>query len=89
MKENEEWNKQVALLREERLTKVQEARKESILMKLIASEERQKEQLEKAEQIVREQKVISLCLTILKYEYNNTVHMKFKELRRRLLIKVN
>jgi hypothetical protein len=58
MKENEEWNKQVALLRAQRLSKVQEARKESILMKIVASEERQKERLEEAEQIVREEKVI-------------------------------
>ncbi|XP_021934609.1 probable 28S ribosomal protein S26, mitochondrial isoform X2 [Zootermopsis nevadensis] len=56
MKENEEWNKQVALLREQRLTKIQEARKEIILAKIIAFEEREKEQLEKAEQMVREEK---------------------------------
>ena len=59
MKENEEWNKQVALLREQRLIKLQEARQESILAKKVAVEERQKEWLEKAEQLVREEKVIS------------------------------
>lgn len=56
MKENEEWNKQVALLREQRLIKLQEARQESILAKKVAFEERQKEWLEKAEQLVREEK---------------------------------
>lgn len=80
MKENEEWNKQVALLREQRLTKIQEARKEIILAKIIAFEEREKEQLEKAEQMVREEKVImSLCLSILEYDYNNNAHLKFKD----------
>jgi len=59
MKENEEWNKQVALLREQRLIRLQEAREESILAKKIAFEERQKERLEMAEQLVREEKVIS------------------------------
>jgi small subunit ribosomal protein S26 len=56
MKENEEWNKQVALLREQRLIRLQEAREESILAKKIAFEERQKERLEMAEQLVREEK---------------------------------
>lgn len=59
MKENEEWNKQVALLREQRLIRLQEAREESILVKKIAFEARQKERLEMAEQLVREEKVIS------------------------------
>jgi small subunit ribosomal protein S26 len=58
LKENEEWNKEVALLREQRLLQMQEARRESILAKLVASEERQKEQREKAEQMVREEKVM-------------------------------
>lgn len=69
MKENEEWNKQVALLREQRLIKAQEARWESILAKKVAFEERQKERLEKAEQLVREEKVILQSLWILKSEH--------------------
>ncbi|PNF40196.1 putative 28S ribosomal protein S26, mitochondrial [Cryptotermes secundus] len=56
LKENEEWNKQVALLREQRLLQEQEARRESILAKLVAAEERQKERMEKAEEMVREEK---------------------------------
>jgi hypothetical protein len=69
MKENEEWNKQVAMLRVQRLTKVQEARRESILAKIIASEKRQKERLENAEQIVQEEKVmITLLSSSLEYE---------------------
>jgi hypothetical protein len=59
MMENEEWNKQVALLREQRLIRLQEARQDSILAKKIAFEERQKERQEMAEQLVREEKVIS------------------------------
>lgn len=69
MKENEEWNKQVALLREQRLIKLKEARHESILAKKVAFEERQKERLEKAEQLVREEKVMSQSLWILKSEH--------------------
>jgi small subunit ribosomal protein S26 len=68
MKENEEWNKQVALLREQRLIKVQEARRESILAKIVAAEEREKEQLEKVEQMVREEKVNDM-LPVLKRDY--------------------
>jgi small subunit ribosomal protein S26 len=74
LKENEEWNKEVALLREQRLSQVQEARRESILAKLVAFEERQKERMEKAEQMVREEKVIiAWRLPILKYMYNKNV----------------
>jgi len=69
MKENEEWNKQVALLREQRLVTLQESREESILAKKIAFEERQKERLEMAEQLVREEKVISQWLWIMKSEH--------------------
>jgi hypothetical protein len=47
------------LLREQRLIRLQEAREESILVKKIAFEARQKERLEMAEQLVREEKVIS------------------------------
>jgi hypothetical protein len=47
------------LLREQRLLQEQEARRESILAKLVAAEERQKERMEKAEQMVREEKVMS------------------------------
>jgi hypothetical protein len=75
------------LLREQRLLQVQEARREGILAKLVASEERQKERMEKAERIVREEKVIiSWQLPILKYEYNKNVHLKLKEPRNRLFI---
>lgn len=56
LKENEKWNNEVALLREQRLLQEQEVRRESILAKLVASEERQTERMEKAEQMVREEK---------------------------------
>jgi hypothetical protein len=77
LKENEEWNKEVALLREQRLSQVQEARRESILAKLVASEERQKERINKADQMVREEKVISWILLILKYHKQINVKLYF------------
>jgi hypothetical protein len=75
------------LLREQRLSTVQEGRRESILAKLVASEERQKERIKKAEQMVREEKVISSWrLPILKYMYNKNFLLKRKELSNRLFV---
>ena len=55
--ENEEWNRQVALMREERLQKQREAHRENILKNIDEAEKRQKQRLEKIEQMVREEKV--------------------------------
>ncbi|XP_069669081.1 small ribosomal subunit protein mS26 [Periplaneta americana] len=56
MKVNEEWNRQVALIREKRLLQEQEAKRELILAQMTAFEEDQKKRMEEVEQIVREEK---------------------------------
>lgn len=54
---NENWNAEVALDREERLTKKREIERENILAQLIEKEKNKKQKLEEIEEIVRLEKV--------------------------------
>ncbi|KAJ9588969.1 hypothetical protein L9F63_017729 [Diploptera punctata] len=56
MKENDEWNKQVALLREQRLKVEAERRREEVLKSMDEAQERKKLRLEEIEKMVREEK---------------------------------
>nr|CAD7201209.1 unnamed protein product [Timema douglasi] len=57
MRINAEWNADVAAGREERLVRQAEERKNIILETLIAAEKRQQERAQKADEIVRKEKV--------------------------------
>ncbi|XP_063221192.1 small ribosomal subunit protein mS26 [Bacillus rossius redtenbacheri] len=57
MKLNNEWNAQVAKLRDERLAKESEERKKVILENLIAAEQLEKENLSRIEERIRKEKV--------------------------------
>lgn len=54
---NDNWNAEVALDREQRLTNEREARREEILAQLIEKEEEKKKKLEAIEEIIRLEKV--------------------------------
>jgi len=57
---NDNWNTEVALDREQRLSNEREARREEILAQLIEKEEEKKKKLEAIEEIIRLEKVSSL-----------------------------
>nr|CAD7567547.1 unnamed protein product [Timema californicum] len=59
MRINAEWNAEVAAEREERLVRQGEERKKIILETLIAAEKRQQERAQKADEIVRKEKINS------------------------------
>uniref|UniRef100_A0A2M4AVJ2 Small ribosomal subunit protein mS26 n=1 Tax=Anopheles triannulatus TaxID=58253 RepID=A0A2M4AVJ2_9DIPT len=56
LQRNEEWNRQTAAIREERLTAERAARKEHILERLVAKEHRETEKRDKIEELVRVEK---------------------------------
>lgn len=58
---NDEWNRKIAVNREKRVAKEDAERKEEILQKLIAAEERKAKSTEMIDAIVRKEKVCTKC----------------------------
>lgn len=73
LQENDKWNKEVALIREQRLARELQEKAEYVKERLRLAQEREEEQMEKIEALVRKEKVWSISTTTLRFSVKNII----------------
>lgn len=63
LQENDKWNKEVALIREQRLARELQEKAEYVKERLRLAQEREEERMEQIEALVRKEKVRSISTT--------------------------